>query len=123
MLFRSESIAKKMLKHELDKLRDTYPAINLSDKKPPQLVMELSVQNPKVHISTVFQALAYKTLIETTGSRDIRKMGNFSSQQWYNLNKKINSLNFTRRKLKSFDLIEEQLEKFIPIRLQRYLDK
>ena len=118
-----ESIAKKMLKHELDKLRDTYPAINLSDKKPPQLVMELSVQNPKVHISTVFQALAYKTLIETTGSRDIRKMGNFSSQQWYNLNKKINSLNFTRRKLKSFDLIEEQLEKFIPIRLQRYLDK
>ena len=112
-----------MLKHELDKLRDTYPAINLSDKKPPQLVMELSVQNPKVHISTVFQALAYKTLIETTGSRDIRKMGNFSSQQWYNLNKKINSLNFTRRKLKSFDLIEEQLEKFIPIRLQRYLDK
>ena len=85
--------------------------------------MELSVQNPKVQIGTVFQALAYKTLIEATGSRDIRKMGNFSSQQWYNLNKKINGLNFARRKLKSFDLIEEQLEKFIPIRLQRYLDK
>ena len=118
-----ENIAKTMLTHELDKLRDTYPAINLTDKKPPQLLIELSVQNPKVQIGTVLQALAYKTLIEATGSRDIRKMGNFSSQQWHNLNKKINGLNFARRKLKSFDLIEEQLGKFTPVRLQRYLDK
>ena len=85
--------------------------------------MELSVQNPHAQIGTVLQAVAYKNLIEATGSRDIRKMGRFSSQQWYNLNKKINNLNFARRKLKSFDVIEEQIEKLIPVRLQRYLDK
>ncbi len=118
-----ERIAKAMLLHELDKLRDTYPNISLSDKEQPQLLMELSVQNPKVQIGTLLQALAYKSLVDATGSRDIRKMGNFSSQQWYNLNKKINGLNFARRKLKSFDVMEEQIEKFMPVKLQRYLDK
>jgi len=118
-----ENIAQKMLKHELAKLRSTYPAINLTDKEPSQLFTELSVQNPQVQIGTVMQALAYKGLLATTGSRDVRKMGNFSSQQWYNLNKKINALNFERRKLKSFDVIEDQIEEFKPVRLQRYLDK
>ncbi len=118
-----ENIAKTMLRHELAKLRDSYPTINLSEKTSSQLMMELSVQNPKVQIGTILQALAYKTLIDDTGSRDIRKMGNFSSQQWYNLNKKINGLNFARRKLKSFDVIEDQIEKFIPVKIQSYLDK
>jgi len=119
----SEAIAKKMLKHELGRLRSSYPAINLTDKSSAQLFTELSIQNPQAQIGTVLQALSYRDLISDVGSRDVRKIGNFSSQQWYNLNKKINTLNFDRRKLKSFDIIEEQIDRFIPIRLQVYLEK
>lgn len=118
-----ENIAQKMLKYELDKLRSTYPAINLTDKKSPQLFTELSIQNPQAQIGTILQALAYRDLLSDTGSRDVRKIGNFSSQQWYNLNRKVNTLNFDRRKLKSFDVIEEQIDKFRPVRLQTYLEK
>lgn len=121
-LFR-ESTAKTVLKYEIDKLRATYPAIALSDKTAPALLTELSIQNPRTQIGTIMEAIAYKTLMETTGSRDVRNMGNFSNQQWYSLNKKINSLNFARRKIASFDIIDEQLEKFMPVKLHKYLDK
>ena len=109
-----------MLKAEVAVLRDAYPAVSLSEKTPEQLISELRVQNPNAHIGTIMQAVGYKTLLEATGSRDIRNMGNFTSQQWYGLNKKMNELNFDRRKLKSFDVIEEQLEAFIPVRLRKY---
>lgn len=118
-LFRND-IAKIMLKTEVAVLRDTYPAVSLSEKTPEQLVSELRVQNPNAHIGTIMQAVGYKTLLEATGSRDIRNIGNFTSQQWYGLNKKMNELNFDRRKLKSFDVIDEQLEAFIPVRLRKY---
>lgn len=121
-LFR-ESTAKTMLKYEIDKLRETYPAISLSDKTAPALLTELSIQNPRTQIGTIMEAVAYKTLMETTGSRDVRNIGNFTNQQWYTLNKKINALNFARRKIASFDVIDEQLEKFTPVKLQEYLDK
>jgi hypothetical protein len=119
----SETVAKKMLQYEIAKLRETYPAISLTDKTAPALLTELSIQNPRTQIGTIMEAVAYKTLLETTGSRDVRNIGNFTSQQWYNLNKKINSLNFARRKIASFDIIESQLQKFEPVKLQRYLDK
>ena len=121
-LFR-ESIAKAMLQYEINKLRETYPAILLTDKTAPALLTELSIQNPRTQIGTIMEAVAYKTLMETTGSRDVRNIGNFTSQQWYNLNKKINQLNFTKRKIASFEIIDRQLQKFMPVKLQRYLDK
>jgi len=121
-LFR-ESIAKAMLQYEINKLRETYPVISLSDKTAPALLTELSIQNPRTQIGTIMEAVAYKTLMETTGSRDVRNIGNFTSQQWYNLNKKINQLNFARRKIASFEIIDSQLQKFMPVKLQRYLDK
>ncbi len=119
----NETTAKKMLQYEIAKLRETYPAILLTDKTAPALLTELSIQNPRTQIGTIMEAVAYKTLLETTGSRDVRNIGNFTSQQWYNLNKKINSLNFARRKIASFDIIESQLRKFEPVKLNRYLDK
>lgn len=119
----SEKTAKAMLRYEMNKLRETYPTISLSDKTTPALLAELSIQNPRTQIGTIMEAVAYKTLLESTGSRDVRKLGNFTSQQWYNLNRKINQLNFTRRKIASLDIIDSQLEKFTPVKLQRYLDK
>ena len=81
-LFR-ESTAKAMLKYEINKLRETYPAISLSDKTAPALLTELSIQNPRTQIGTIMEAVAYKALMDATDSRNLRKIGNFTSQQWY----------------------------------------
>lgn len=122
-LFR-KNVAKAMLKYELEKLRETYPVIALSESRSAsQLLTELSIQNPQTQINTILSAIAYKALMEATDSRNLRKIGNFTSQQWYGLNKKMNTLNFARRSLSSFDILEDQVEKFTPVKLNRYFDK
>lgn len=118
----SEKVSKAMLKHEMARLRASYPVMLLAKKSKRDLFLELQIQNPRKQLSTIMNAVAYKTLLDDTGSRDLRTISTTTNRQWYRFNKAMNELNFDRRKLRSFDIIDEQLERFVPVKLQEYLD-
>jgi len=119
----SEKVSKSMLKHEITRLRASYPVILLAKKSSRDLFIELQIQNPRKQLSTIMNAVAYKNLLNETGSRDLRTISTTTCQQWYRFNKTMATLNFDRRKLRSFDIVDEQLEKFVPVKLRKYLDK
>lgn len=119
----SQKIAKTMLQYELSKIKDCYPAILLSTADDLQtLYADLTIKNPRATLKSKMEAIAYFALLQETGSRDIRTLGNDKPTDWYKFQQRMNKLDLTKRDTNCFEVLETALAKFRPMKLKYYLN-
>lgn len=119
-----KDVSQAVLKQQLAELYTRYPKI--SDAKAPDLhtlFSELFVQNPDRNITTLLSAVGLRALNQEYGTRKLKDVvGPRGSPALLRQAKKINNeLAYRFEQPEVFQLLNEQLERFEPVRVTNFL--
>lgn len=119
-----KDVSQAVLKQQLDELYSRYPRI--SDAEAPDLhalFSELVVQNPNHSIATILSAVGMRALNQESGTRKLKDIvGSRRSPALLRQAKKINhELIFRYEQPEIFQLLNQQLDRFRPVRVGDFL--
>lgn len=119
----SEKLARAMLQHEFEAIKAAYPSILLSQSNSLEdLYAELTIHNPEATLKSKLEAIAYRAILNETGSRDIRTLGNDKPEDWYKFQSRINKLKVAQTENDSLTLLEKALDDCYALKLRHYLE-
>jgi len=119
-----KDVSQAVLKQQLAELYSRYPKI--SDAQAPDLhalFSELVVQNPNRSVATLLSAVGMRALNQEFGTRKLKDIvGSRRSPALLRQAKKINhELVYRHEQPEVFQLLNEQLDKFEPVRVSDFL--
>lgn len=119
-----KDVSQAVLKQQLAELYSRYPKI--SDAKAPDLhalFSELYVQNPGRSMATLLSAVGMRALNQEFGTRKLKDIvGSRGSPRLLRQAKKINhELAYRHEQPEVFQLLNEQLNRFQPVRVSNFL--
>jgi hypothetical protein len=119
-----KEVSQAVLKQQLAELYSRYPKI--SDAQAPDLhalFSELVVQNPNRSVATLLSAVGMRALNQEFGTRKLKDIvGSRRSPALLRQAKKINhELVYRHEQPEVFQLLNEQLDKFEPVRVSDFL--
>lgn len=86
-----------------------------------ELITELKRGSPKISPKNILTIIGMKALLNEDGFRNIRKEIGATSEQWLRIKETINKANISTSQQNSIDIVNQSLEKFIPIKLEDYI--
>ncbi len=119
----SSQIAKQILKYEFGIIESGIIEISKNKQSIIEFAHDIQLLNPNSSSTTILKAIALKSLMQETGSRDIRKILSMNSNQWSRLISNMQNLHYEKTNLKGYEKIRKKLEEFKLIKLSDYEDK
>ncbi len=119
----NSDISKQLLINKMHEIDDNIPIVAKCNLDITSFMESLNVLNPKASLPLKLKALAARAILSETGCRDFRNLIEATDKQWFDLMNDIKKLKMPTKTLINFDEIYKQLEAFIPVKLEDYIDK
>jgi len=114
----SKELSQLALKQEVAKIKVCHPsAMDYKFRTPKTLFSDLVVKNPDKSLSTILSAVGLRALLDEIGSTEIKSIGGRKPSEWYKFKQKMQKMVYTPRTTGCFELIEQGLEVFRPLKL------
>lgn len=119
-----KDISQAVLKQQVDNMYVHYPRLTHTvERKASELFSELIVSNPNRMPHTILSAVGLWAINEDIGARRLKDIvGPRGSPALLRLTKKLNDeLNFRSEQPETFEVIDDQLDKFERVRLDNFV--
>lgn len=114
----SSSISQKVLLYEFEKIKRgifSFADSNTSDLA--EFIQQIRLQNPTISPRTLINAIALHALSQQYSGREIRSILGFDNSQWSRFKHSVMDIKYEQRVTNGFDILEQNLISFTPVRL------
>ena len=113
----SSIISQRALLYEFQKIKKgNFAFANSNASDTAEFAQQIRIQNPDISTNTLVNAMLLFILSQQYNSREIRNMLGFNSNQWSRFKRSVESIKYTKRVANGFDILEQDLNNFTPVR-------